>query len=253
MMKFSIFIPVRLQSKRLPKKALKEIDGKPMIQLLIERLQKIKDVENIIVCTTDHYTDDELVVFLEKINVLFFRGSINDILDRFLKTAQKFKTDFIIVVDGDDIYSDPNHIEKMISEYKKSSADCYHIVGVPIGFTPIGFKTSTLTKICSLKNTTDTETGYGQFFLNKKLFKIHEIYFKLKTPFHEDLRMSLDYETDFQIAKKIFKEFGNDFHMEDILKFLSEHPKTLNELIKLQTKWNQHWNENLSDTSIRDM
>ena len=65
--------------------------------------------------------------------------------------------------------------------------------------------------------------------------------------------MSLDYETDFKIAKKIFRDLGNDFHVEDIMKFLSEHPKILDELIKLQIKWNQHWNENLSDTSIRDM
>jgi len=252
-MNYSIFIPVRLKSQRLPKKALKKIDGKPMIQLLVERLQKVKNIKNIVICTTDDPSDDELIEFLEKMKIAFFRGSTNDILDRFLKAAQKFETDFIIAVDGDDIYSDPNHIKKIISEFKKSKSDCYQITGVPVGFTPIGFKISTLNKICSLKNTTNTETGYGRFFFNKKLFDIHEIHFKLKTPFPEDLRMSLDYETDFKIAKKIFKELGNDFHIEDIMQFLSEHPKTLDELIKLQTKWNQHWNENLSDTSIRDM
>ena len=252
-MKLSIFIPVRLQSKRLPKKALKKIDGKPIIQLLVERLKKIKDVENIVICTTHHSSDDELIDFLKKINISYFRGSVKDILDRFLKSAQKFKTDFIIAVDGDDIYSDPEHIEKIISEFKKSNADCYHVTGVPVGFTPIGFKVSTLNKICSLKNTTDTETGYIRFFLNKKLFNIHEIQIKSKIQFPKELRMSLDYETDFKIAEKIFKLLGNNFHMEDILKFLSKNPETLNELIKLQVKWNQHWNKNLSDTSIRDM
>ena len=122
-----------------------------------------------------------------------------------------------------------------------------------MGFTPIGFKTSTLTKICSLKTTTNTETGYGRFFFNKKLFNISEINFKLKTPFPDDLRMSLDYEIDFKIAKKIFSKFGNDFHVDDIMDFLSNNPKILDELINLQIKWNQHWNKNLSDMSIRDM
>jgi spore coat polysaccharide biosynthesis protein SpsF (cytidylyltransferase family) len=252
-MKFSIFIPVRLQSKRLPKKALKKIDGKPMIQLLVERLQKNKEIDDIIICTTDHPSDDELVKFLEKINVVCYRGSVNDILDRFLKTAEKFEPDFIIAVDGDDIYTDTNIIKKIITEFKKSNADCYQITGVPVGFTPIGFKTSTLVKICSLKNTTNTETGYGRFFFNKKLFNIHKIHFNLKNSFPEDLRMSLDYETDFKIAKKIFDEFGNNFHLDDIMKFLYDHPKILDELLKLQIQWNRHWNKNLSDISIRDM
>jgi len=249
----SIFIPIRLKSERLPKKALKKINGKSMIQYLIERLQKVKNIENIVICTTNHSSDDELIEFLEKKNFAFFRGSSKDILDRFLKAAQKFKTDFIIAVDGDDIYSEPDYIEKILTEFKKYNSDCYHITGVPVGFTPIGFKTSTLQKICSLKNTTNTETGYGRFFFNKQLFNIHEIRVKLKTSFPKDLRMSLDYETDFKIAKKIFKEFGNNFHIEDILNFLSENPKILQELIKLQKKWDQHWNKNLSDTSTRDM
>lgn len=252
-MKTSIFIPVRLQSERLPKKALKKIDNKPMIQYLIERLQKIKKIDNIVICTTEDSSDDELVKFLEKNNFVYFRGSKNDILDRFLKTAQKFKTDFIIAVDGDDIYSDPICIEKIISEHKKSKADCFQITGVPVGFTPIGFKTTTLKNICSLKNTSDTETGYGRFFFNEKLFKIQKIPIKLKISFPKDLRMSLDYDADFKVAKKIFKKFGNDFNIEDILTFLTENPKILTELIELQIKWNQHWNKNLSDTSIRDM
>ena len=247
----SIFIPVRLQSERLPKKALKKINGKPMIQYLIERLQKINNIDNVVVCTTDHSSDDELIKFLKENDFSYFRGSNNDILDRFLKTAQKFRTDFIIAVDGDDIYSDPDFIEKILTESKKYNADCYHITGVPLGFIPLGFKTSTLEKICSVKNTTNTETGYGRFFFNKQLFKIHEIHIELKTTFPKNLRMSLDYETDFEIAKKIFNKFGNTFHIEEILVFLSENPKILKELNELQIKWDLHWNKNLSDISTK--
>lgn len=249
----AILIPVRLNSQRLPKKALKKINGKPMIQHLIERLKKVKNIDSIIICTTTDPSDDELVEFLEKNNLNFFRGSTKDILDRFLKTVEKFKIDFIIAVDGDDIYSEPKHIEIILNEFQKNNSDCLTISGVPVGFTPIGFKKSTLKKICSLKNTTDTETGYIRFFLNKKLFDIYEIKIKLKKSFSEDLRMSLDYDLDFKIARKIFKKFGNNFDIEDILNFLSENPKILNELNVLQEKWNHHWNKNLSDTSTRNM
>ena len=63
----SIFIPVRLQSERLPKKALKKINGKPIIQYLIERLQKIRNIDNVVICTTNNSSDDELIEFLKLI------------------------------------------------------------------------------------------------------------------------------------------------------------------------------------------
>ena len=65
-MNTDIFIPVRLDSSRLPKKHLKKINNIPIIELLVQRLKKVKNVRNIIVCTTNKESDDELVKFLVK-------------------------------------------------------------------------------------------------------------------------------------------------------------------------------------------
>lgn len=251
-MQYDIFIPVRLESKRLPKKALKKIDDKPIIQYLIERLQQLKKVSNIIICTTTKKSDDELIEFLERNHFSYYRGSTEDILDRFLQASMKFNSDFIIAIDGDDIYCDPDLIAKIIDEFENSNADCIKIENVPVGFTSFGFKTSTLKKICQLKKTSNTETGYLRFFNDDKLFVIKKLMIKLKTTFQKNLRMSLDYEEDFKIAEMIFKSLGNNFHIEDILKFLSDNPSIINELNILQTKWDEHWNKNLSDCSMRE-
>ena len=251
-MKYHIFIPVRLKSKRLPKKALKKIDGKPIIQYLIERLHQLKKINDIIICTTTEDSDNELIDFLEKNHFSYFRGSTEDILDRFLHAAMKFNSDFIIAIDGDDIYCDPDLITKIIDEFENSNADCIKIENVPVGFTSFGFKTSTLEKICQLKKTSNTETGYLRFFDNDKLFVIKKIMVKLKTSFPQNLRMSLDYDEDFKIAEIIFKKMGNNFHIEDVLKFLSNNPSIINELDALQTKWDKHWDENLADCSMDD-
>ena len=249
-MKYDIFIPVRIKSKRLPKKALKKINGKPIIQYLIERLQQLKKIDDIIICTTNEKSDDELIDFLEKNNFSYFRGSTKDILDRFLGASIKFNSDFIIAIDGDDIYCDPNLIAKIIEEFENSNADCIKIENVPVGFTSFGFKVSTLKKICQLKKTSNTETGYLNFFDNDKLFTIKKIIIKLKTAFPQNLRLSLDYNEDFKIAKIIFKKMGNDFHVEDILKFLNSNPSLINELNALQTKWDKHWDKNIADYSM---
>ena len=251
-MQYDVFIPVRLNSKRLPKKALKKIDDKPIIQYLIERLQQLKKIKNIVICTTDEKSDDELVEFLESNDFSYFRGSTEDILDRFLHAAEKFNTDFIIAIDGDDIYCDPNLIDKIIDESEYTNADCIKLDGIPVGFTSFGFKTLTLKKICQLKKTSNTETGYLRFFDDDKLFFIKKIMIQLKTTFPKNLRMSLDYEEDFKIAEIIFKKMKNNFHIDDILKFLSDNPLIINELNALQTKWDEHWNKNLSDCTMKE-
>ena len=75
-MNVDIFIPARLDSKRLSKKHLMEINGEPLIKILVKRLQKSELIRNVIVCTTDQKTDDELVEFLEKENILVKRSEI---------------------------------------------------------------------------------------------------------------------------------------------------------------------------------
>jgi len=252
-MNYDIFIPVRLESKRLPKKALKEIDKIPVIKYLIDRLQGINKINNVVVCTTNNNSDDELVNFLDDQNISYFRGSDKDILERFLNAAIQFDSDFIIAVDGDDIYCDPLIIPKMIDIFEKTNADYVKVEGLPVGFTPIGFKMEVLKKICELKITNDTETGYGRFFENEKLFNIRTVKVTPKTDYPSNLRMSLDYDEDFKIAEIIFKKLGNNFHVDDVLKLLHENPDMLNELHNLQLKWDEHWDKNLSDTTIKDI
>lgn len=251
-MNYDIFIPVRLRSMRLPKKALREIDGRPIILLLIDRLRLAKKIRNIIVCTTTDVSDDELKKILKKENIMVFRGNEKDILMRFLDATRKYNTEFIVSVDGDDIYSDPDLIDKIITEFEKTNADYIQMSGVPIGFTPFGIKTSALQTICKIKNTENTETGYARFFTDTKIFNVKNIPLKSKITFPSDLRLSLDYEEDFTLAKKIYNKLGNHFHIEDVLKLLSEKPELLEITKPVSDRWEKHWNTNLANLAIRD-
>ena len=87
-MNIDIFIPVRLDSTRLPKKHLQLINGKPVLQNLIERMSVCKEIRHVIVCCTTDSTDDELVDFLKSKKIKFFRGDKKDIIQRFLDAAK---------------------------------------------------------------------------------------------------------------------------------------------------------------------
>ena len=83
------------------------MQGKPIIKYLIERLQHAHEIRNIIVCTTNQKSDDPLIEYLKNEKIMYFRGNEKDILVRFLDAANQYNTDFIVSVDGDDIYTDP--------------------------------------------------------------------------------------------------------------------------------------------------
>ncbi len=252
-MNCDIFIPIRLSNTRLPKKALKEINGIPVVKYLIERIKKSKKTRNVIICTTKNEKDDELVEFLKKENYMFYRGSESDILARYLDAAKKFDTDFIVSVDGDDIYSDPSYVDKMISTYEKTNADYIDMVNFPFGIASVGIKRDALMKVCELKKTDNTETGYRLFFHDEKIFKVHKMKLEENIKFPKELRLTLDYQEDLDLAKKIISELGNDFHLEDVIELFEKNPELLQITNNLEERYKQHWDRNVADTYLKDI
>jgi len=252
-MNIDIFIPVRLKSTRLPKKVIKIIENKPIIQLLIERLSQSKNFRKIIVCTTNNKSDDELISILNKIGVNFFRGHENDLLSRYLSASKEYNTDFIISVDGDDIYTDPKIIDKIISDFKNTKADYIKIENVPLGMAPVGIKKTALEKICKMKTTDNTATGYKNFFENSKLFNVRKVSANSSLSFSKNMRLTLDYEEDFKLATIIFKELGNYFHLEDLMSLFKRKPELIEITKNLEKRYLNHWNQNVADSSLKDI
>lgn len=253
-----IFIPARLDSKRLPKKHLKKINGESLIKLLVKRLEKSKKIRHVIVCTTNQKSDDELILFLKNEGILTFRGNEKDIIHRFLDAAKYFKTDIIIDVEGDKIFTDVKYVDKIVDELKNS--DYEFITGSSLkekfiasasihGFVPAGIKISALKKIFKLKNTNDTETGYKEFFASnnsiKKKFLILE---HINIP--KRSRFTIDYREDYEFAKKIFGTLGNDFHIEQIIDLIKKQPELLDSLDPIITQWNKDYEKNITNFKL---
>ena len=95
-MRTAVTITVRMKSKRLPRKALKGIVGKPLIEHLIERVKTAKLADTVILCTSVNSQDDELAVVAEKNGIDLFRGDEVDVLKRLYGAAKKYNIDFIV-------------------------------------------------------------------------------------------------------------------------------------------------------------
>ena len=250
---YDIFIPVRLSNTRLPSKAMKLVDDKPIILYLIERVLKSKKIRNVIVCTTTNESDDPLVTLLEKMNILVFRGDEKDILTRYLDASKKFDTDYIISIDGDDIYTDPNYVDEIISIFEKTDCDYVDMIGFPFGIASVGIKVTALEKICKLKTSDNTETGYRLFFTENKIFNVYELKPSKDFSFPKNIRLTLDYKEDLDLASKIFHELGNDFHLEDIIGLFKKNPELLQLTNNLEERYKQHWDKNVAKTHLKDI
>ncbi len=227
-LKVGIFIGVRMKSTRLPKKALLEINGRTVIEHLIDRLKysKLKDV--IILCTSTLPEDAILVDIARKNTIESFQGSPEDKLDRYMNAALKYGVDFLIITEGDNIFFEPDIIDEIIRIYQRTGADYIGCKGLPLGTAPHGLKLEALQKVVQMKAENDTEV-WGPYFTDTGLFHVEylEVNGILKRP---DLRMTLDYPEDYEFFKEVLKNLykpGKLLHLQDIIAFLDKNPQVV--------------------------
>lgn len=260
-MNTDIFILARSASHRLPEKHLREINGKPIIEKLIDRIKKSKTIRKIVVCTTDLSSDDKLAEFLKEKNIECFRGNDKDILKRLLDAAKYYNTDIIIDVSGDKIYTDVDYVDQVSKILQNEEIDFVrgnnsesvfdpsnHFIH---GIIPGGFKTKSLEKICKLKKVNNTEDGYTEFFTSSEFIKKKYIIPDVDFEFTDKIKLDLDYFEDLKLAEIVFEELGNDFHMGDILKLFSSKPELVKNTKEIIEKWKENYAEKTAEFRLK--
>ena len=113
-------IQARYGSKRFPGKILKEVNNISIIEILINRLKKSKKLDKIIVACTNNPKDKKIIKICKRLNIDYYSGSENNVLDRFYKTANKFKIDNIVRITSDCPFVDGQLVDKLLNEFHKN-------------------------------------------------------------------------------------------------------------------------------------
>ncbi len=116
-------IQARMSSVRLPGKVMKEILGKPLIGHLIERLSFAQRIDKIIIATSTNSENDVLAKYVESLGYSVFRGSEDDVLDRFCQAARQHQATHIVRITGDTMLIDPEICDRLIETYLNSKAN----------------------------------------------------------------------------------------------------------------------------------
>ena len=228
MPKTLIIIQARMGSSRLPNKVLINVAGKPILQHVIDRC-KMSIADEVIVATSTNPENDEIEKFCSKIGVSCFRGSENDVLDRYYNAAKEYKADVVVRITGDCPLLEPKILNKVIEEFKSGDYDYISNVlerGFPRGLDTEVFSFKALERAHALaKEKPHREHVTAFIYGNPSLFKIRNIGAEgeFKRP---DIRLTIDTPHDLAVLNSIFANIPNAAvaPIEKIIKYLDEHP-----------------------------
>lgn len=227
-------LQARFSSTRLPGKVLKSILGKPMLAIQIERIKRSQLIDKLVIATSNQSTDDAIASLANKIKVNCFRGSLNDVLDRFYQIAFKLNPSHIVRLTGDCPLIDPKLIDQIIKYHLEHDFD-YTTNAIEATY-PDGLDVEIFT-FKALKEAWEeaklpSQREHVTPFINRqpKRYNIH--HYKNDQDLSA-LRWTVDEPLDFELVTRIYEGLypqNPQFTTQDVLNFLELNPelKTLN-------------------------
>ena len=224
--KVVILIQVRVKSKRLPQKVLYPIEGKLLVEHVIERLKRAKIPDEILICTSTHPDDRVLIEIAKKNKIGWFAGSEEDVLDRFIQAAEKTGADVVVRTTGDNPLVDPGYLDRPVHEHLRLGAEYTSVNGLPVGVRVEVIDVQALNKAHQLADNPE-KSEYMTLYFKEDFFKVHfiEAEEKLKRTHY---RLTVDTPEDLEFMREIYKALykpGEIIPLEEVIHFLDNHPE----------------------------
>jgi spore coat polysaccharide biosynthesis protein SpsF len=219
-------VQARMGSTRLPGKILKPLAGKPALWHVVERLGYSKQLQDIVVATTINKEDDIVMDFCKENHVKWFRGSENDVLDRYYQAAKLYRADPVVRITADCPVIDPKIVDEVIERFFDGNYDVYSLGGeFPDGLDCGLFAFWVLEDTWKNAKLPSEREHVGPYMSkHSEKYKIGT-YEKIKGLGHH--RWTLDEEADLFFLQAIFDrlyEPGKIFLTKDILDLLEKEP-----------------------------
>ncbi len=228
-MKPVVIIQVRMGSTRLPGKVLKKLNGITVLESLLNQLNYSKLLNDKIIATTSNLEDDVIVNFCKSKEIKCFRGSQDDVLDRYYNCAKKFSINTIIRITSDCPLMDPQVVDDVIDFYLKNSYDYvnnFYKRTYPYGNDVEIFSLKVLEKVWE-KATKPSEREHVTPYIynNPDEFSLGWIENKENL---SEFHWTVDRKEDLIFVQKIFKKISKrPILMKDIIDVIKDDPSLL--------------------------
>ena len=231
-----VIIQARTGSTRLPQKMILPFyEENGIFSLILKRLTSAINKEDIILATSTNVNNDVLENIAKNNGVNCFRGSENDVLQRFIDAANEFNAKKIIRVCADNPFLDLEFLNFLLDNFKKSDYDYMSFMtskGTPTIKTHYGFwaEAVTLNALKKVKSMTDENLYHEHvtnfIYANPNDFNIKFFNIPEEIDSHDDIRLTIDTKIDFDTQKEIFNiiyKKNPSFNSSDVVAFLNEN------------------------------
>ena len=225
-MKVAAIIAARMNSERMYGKPMKEIKGKSIIWHVVERLKRIKCINEIIIATSDKSENDVFIEFANENNLKFYRGDEEDVLDRFYHAAKENDVDVILRLTSENPLLYIDHVDPLVEEHINENFDFSYMSKLPVCcfVEVISFRVlEDAWKNGSEKHRSELVTLYieensGKYNMNVK---------EAPTELQRDYRLTVDTPKDLELMREIYGELYKENEivtLKDAIKFLDDNP-----------------------------
>jgi spore coat polysaccharide biosynthesis protein SpsF len=226
-------IQARMGSSRLPGKILLEIAGSPMLKRVVERVQKAKTVDQVVVATTVESSDGEVAKFCEDQGFVYVRGDLEDVLDRHLLAARTFDADIIVRITADCPLMDPKVIDRTVTAFMEEYPQAQF--GTNRGKDriertyPIGMDVEVMTREALEMAHEEAREAYHREHVTPFLYEARGRFGKTSVDAEEDYgsqRWAVDTPEDLEFVRAIYNRLSDqeDFGFEDVIALLKREP-----------------------------
>jgi len=217
-------------STRLPGKVLIDIEGKPLLEHVIQRVSASKLIQRIIIVTTKNKKDKAIISFSRQREISCFAGSEEDVLDRFYKAAGRYNVDIIVRITPDDPFKDPEIIDKVIGYYLSHEEEVDYVSNTMKPTYPEGLDAEVFSFVALEKAWREAKKASEREHVTPYIWNHPELFRLANVENQEDLshfRWTLDTEADLKFTREIYARLfkGQVFLMKDMLALLNTEPE----------------------------
>ena len=226
-MKIAAIVQSRMSSTRLPGKVMAKVVSNPLLWHVIRRAERSQILNDVIVATTNNLSDDVIASYCAEKSINCFRGSEDDVLDRYYHVALSYKIDTIVRITGDCPLLDPNVVDHVIRFY--CSGDYDFVTNTLPCTYPDGLDVSVFS-FAVLKQTWHEARLQSEREHVVPYIRNHPEIFGIGNVSHTEdlsnLRWTVDEPKDLEFVRQVYGILGNDdFGMNDILDLLQSKPE----------------------------
>jgi spore coat polysaccharide biosynthesis protein SpsF len=226
-LRINAIVQARMGSTRLPGKVLMDLGGQSALGRVVRRLECAKFLDQIVVATSVASGDDAIAAECVRLQVPCFRGSEEDVLDRYYRAAQGWPSDAVVRITADCPLIDAEVVDQTIEVFLSSGADYSSNAQetYPLGISAEVFSVAALGRAWrEARKEYEREHVTPFFYEHPELFRISSI------SAHGDYsryRLTLDTAEDLQLMRAVYANFDNQDTMtwQDVVGLLERRPE----------------------------